>query len=82
MNDQANEPLKPLPHPHFMISQMVDYALAAFGPSMTEAQFVELVKERPESWGWVIGCLGQKPALKFFAQLYDMRKAYYETPTN
>lgn len=81
MNQEAEAP-KPIPHPHAMISGMVDEMLEKYGSELTQEQFAEFVQSKPESWGWVFGCLGQKPALKFFSQLFDMRKAAYETPTN
>ncbi len=78
MNDQPipTEAQPPLFHPHSIISELVDEAVQAFGTTpVTQEMFNELMNRRPEAWAWCLTVLGPKPALKFFGQLYEMRKA-------
>ncbi len=86
MNDQPTtptEPQRPILHPHSLISELVDEAVVQFGVKpVTQEMFTEFVNQKSEAWAWCLAVLGTKPALKFFGQLYEMRKARHATPPN
>lgn len=75
--------IKQAQYPHEFINEMVDVAVHRFASiPLTPENVRAFMQENHETWMWAFSCVGFRPAMRFFMQLYDQRKKRYEAPKN